>query len=192
MATGLTNTDVTTLAFVALFVLIVARRAYGMIRGSPVRPERMFAFAALFAAILVLVLATSLTQLPLWTYGLDALVAVAATAAATVAVQKRVVLEWRNGQWYYRLGVGILVLYLVLFVARLALDTLVLGVDPFASMPPSVGSLSSVDGKIVAIINGLFAASTGLLVGRTVGVYLEYRKRLAAGPPARVASALPP
>lgn len=188
----LTNADATTLVFVAIFALLIGRRVVLMVRGAPVRPERMFAFALLFVAIFVLVIATSITQLPLWTYGLDAIVAAAAGVAATIGVRQRVVFEFRHGLWYYKLGVGILVLYLVLFVARLALDAVVLGVDPFASMPPSVGSLTSLDGKTVAIINGLFAVSTGLLVGRTVGVYLEYRKRLAEGPPRTVAPTLPP
>ena len=187
-----TNADLTTLVFVAIFALLIGRRVVLMVRGAPVRPERMFAFAMLFVAIFVLVIATSITQLPLWTYGLDAIAAVAAGVSATIGVRQRVVLEFRNGLWYYKLGVGILVLYLALFVARLALDAVVLGVDPFAGMPPSVGPLSSLAGKTVAIINGLFAVSTGLLVGRTVGVYLEYRKRLAEGPPPAVTPVLPP
>jgi hypothetical protein len=192
MTTGLTNSDLTTLVFVALFVLLIGRRVVMMVRGAPVRPERMFAFAILFTALLILVLGTSLSQLPLWTFGLDAIAAVAAAVSATIGVRRRVVFELRNGVWYYRVGVGILILYLALFVTRLALDAVVLGVDPFALMPPSAGSLTSVAGKTVAIINGLFAVSTGLLVGRTIGIYLEYRKRLAEGPSPATASPLPP
>jgi hypothetical protein len=190
MSTGLSNTDVTTLVFVALIVLVVARRVVGMVRGVPVRPERMFAFAALYSGLFVLVIASSYAQLPAWSYAIDAAVAVVAAFAATLAVQQRVVVEWRDGQWYYRLGMAIPVLYLTLFVVRIALELLVLGVSPFA--PPSTTPLSGTAEVTLAVIDALFAFSTGLLVGRTLGVYLEYRKLSRAGPPKPASSPLPP
>ncbi|MCI4324631.1 MAG: hypothetical protein L3K00_01915 [Thermoplasmata archaeon] len=189
---SLSTNDVTSLVIVALFVVIVGRRIVWMVRGAPVRPERMFAVAGLYTAIFVLVIATSLSQLPLWSYAVDGAVAVVAAIGATIVVQERVVIEWRNDRWYYRLGVAIPVLYLVLFVARLALDFVVLGVDPFAFASPSTAPLSGIDLVTVAVVDALFAFSTGLLVGRTTGVYLEYRKKVAAGPPTPAAPPLPP
>jgi hypothetical protein len=183
MTVALTNSDVTTLVFVAIFALLLGRRIVAMVRGTPVRPERMFAFAALFAAVFVLVLLTSASQLPPWTYAVDAAIAVVSTVGSAVIVRRRVVMEWRDGRWFYRLGAVIPALYLGLFALRLALDTVVLGVNPFGGAPGSPVPLSGTALLTVVVIDVLFAFSTGLLVGRTIGVYLRYREKLAAGPP---------
>jgi hypothetical protein len=192
MAVSLSSSDATSLVLVALFVLIVGRRMVLMLRGAPIRPERMFAFAGIYTVLFLVVIATSLSQLPLWSYAIDGAVAVVAAVGATFVVQGRVVIEWRNEQWYYKLGIAIPLVYLVLFVARLGLDVAVLGINPFDFAPPSTAPLSGIDLVTVAVVDALFAFSTGLLVGRTAGVYLEYKKKVAAGPPTPSAEPLPP
>jgi hypothetical protein len=192
MVVTLTSADIPDIVLVALFVVLVGRRMVGMVRGAPVRPERMFAIAGLYVALFVLVIATSLSQLPLWSYAVDGVVAVVTALRATVVVQDRVVMEWRNDRWYYRLGLAIPVLYLVLFVARLALDIFVVGINPFDFAPPSSAPLTGIDLVTVAVVDALFAFSTGLLVGRTCGVYLEYKKKVAEGPPSPTGQPLPP
>jgi hypothetical protein len=177
------GSDATSIVIVAVIVLILVRRVIGMVRGAPVRPARMFAITALFVALLAFTLLLSFSQLPIWTYGVDVVVLLVAAAIASQWVRRQVVMEWKNGEWTYRLGVLIPVVYLVLFVVRLTLDLVVLGVNPFAGTPPGTTPLSGQALLVVAVVDALFAFSTGLLVGRTVGVYLEYEARLQAGPP---------
>ena len=172
-AATLSGADATSVVLFAIIVLIIVRRVIGMVRGSAVRPARMFAVAALLAGLLVITLLLSYGQLPVWTYGVDVAVLVGASVLATGWVRRRVVLDWKDGAWTYRLGPLLPVVYLVLFVVRLALDLVVLGINPFAGTPPSATPLTGTTLGIVAVVDALFAFSTGLLVGRTVGVYLE-------------------
>ena len=189
--TTLSANDASTIVIVAIIVVVIARRVVGMVRGAPVSPPRLFGFAILFGFLFVVGIFSTLSQLPVWTYGLDAAVVVVASVLATWYVQRIVVIEWRNGAWYYRLGVVIPVVYIALFATRLALDAVVLGIDPFA--PPMGGPvLTGTKLGLVTVVDALFAFSTGLLVGRSVGVYLEYKKKAAAGPPPASATAPPP
>jgi len=190
-AEALSGADATSVVLFAIIVLIIVRRVIGMVRGSAVRPARMFAVAALLVGLLAFTLLLSNGQLPVWAYAVDAAVLVVASVLATGWVRRRVVLDWKDGAWTYRLGPLLPVVYLVLFVVRLTLDIVVLGTNPFAGTPPSPAPLTGYTLGIVAVVDALFAFSTGLLVGRTVGVYLEYRARSAAGPPSP-AGAPPP
>src|SRR5579863_8590107 len=110
------GSDATSIVIVAVIVLILVRRVIGMVRGAPVRPARMFAITALFVALLAFTLLLSFSQLPIWTYGVDVVVLLVAAAIASQWVRRQVVMEWKNGEWTYRLGVLIPVVYLVLFV----------------------------------------------------------------------------
>jgi hypothetical protein len=197
MAFTLSGADESALVFLALIVLIIGRRVAMMVRGAPVRTERILATAVLFSALFVLVLAESYFQVPWWTYAIDAAV-LAVTIVLTIGyVRRHVVFEQRDGAWYYRLHPVIVVAYLVLFVVRLALDLVVLGINPFA--PPTSGpALAGTTLVLVAVVDALFSLSTGLLIGRSVGVVLEYRAKTAAGtlptpppPPPPAASPLP-
>lgn len=180
---NLSSADETTLVILALFIVLIGRRIVGMVRGAPARPARLAGFAVLFSALFVFTIAFSFFVVPLWTYALDAAVAAAAALGATWYVRRHVVFDWRNGEWYYRLHILIPALYLVLFAVRLVLDALVLGVNPFGAPPSTRVVLSGASLLTLVAVDGLFAFSTGLLVGRSAGVILEHRKKLAEGPP---------
>ena len=184
-------TGIATIAVVALIVVFIARRIVGMIRGAPVSPARLFGFAVLFSFLFVVGIASTISQLPVWTYAIDGAVVVVASIVSTWYVQRIVVIEWRNGTWYYRLGAVIPIVYIVLFATRLALDEVVLGVDPFAA-PTGGPVLTGTKLLVVTVVDALFAFSTGLLIGRSVGVYLEYKKKAAEGPPPASPAAPPP
>jgi hypothetical protein len=192
MTVVLSSADIGPIVLVALLVVIIGRRVVMMVRGTPVRPARMFTIAAFYVALFAVTIVASYTQLPLWTYGLDAVVVVLAGIGTTLWVRRLVVVEWKNGVWMYRLGAVIPAVYLTLFVVRLGIDLFVLGVNPFDFTLPSTAPLSGLPLILVVVVNALFAFSTGLLVGRTTGVYLEYRTLSAAGPPPGGAAAAPP
>jgi hypothetical protein len=179
---ALSSANASTLVILALIVLLIGRRIVLMVRGAPVRPFQMFAIAALLVALFAFALAFSFSELPAWTYAVDGVILVVATVLATRWVRRRVVLQWVRGAWTYRLGALIPAVYLVLFVVRLALEFLGLGGNPFAGSPPGTAPLAGLALVVVTVVNALFAFSTGLLAGRTVGVYLEYRKLPAGGP----------
>ncbi|MCI4326183.1 MAG: hypothetical protein L3K16_00885 [Thermoplasmata archaeon] len=184
MAVSLNSSDAGPIVLLILIAVIIGRRVVLMVRGTQVRPGRMFAIAAFYVALFGLTIASSFNELPVWTYVVDIAVVVAASIGATVLVQKRVVVEWKDGMWMYRLGALIPAIYLTLFVVRLALDLFVLNVNPFDfTTLPSPAPLTGTPLVIVVLVDVLFAFSTGLLVGRTLGVYLEYRKFAKAGPP---------
>jgi hypothetical protein len=81
--------------------------------------------------------------------------------------------------------------YLALLLVRLILDVVVLGVNPFAGAPPGTAPLTGTALLLLAFVDALFGLSTGLLMGRTVGVYLEYRSKPSGGPPAGTNPPLP-
>ncbi|HKV89654.1 MAG TPA: hypothetical protein VJQ43_00455 [Thermoplasmata archaeon] len=177
----ISGSDVVTIVIVAVFAVLIGRRLIGMVLGTPVRTARLVGFAVVFTLLFVVVLAESFAQIPVWTYGLDAAIVVVASVTATRYVRRHVVLEWRNGEWYYRLRPIIPAAYLVLFGLRLALDAIVLGIDPFRGPPPNSPMLTGTTLLVVLLVDALFSASTGLLVGRSAGVILEHRQRSLGG-----------
>ncbi|MGI0140982.1 MAG: hypothetical protein ACREBT_07580 [Thermoplasmata archaeon] len=81
------------------------------------------------------------------------------------------IIERAPGEWVYLLGPLVPILYLALFLTRLSLDFIVLNVSPFTFTLTSSGLTPSA----AATLDLLFAVSTGLVVGRTIGVYRAYR-----------------
>jgi hypothetical protein len=176
MGFALTSSDEGTIVLLVFVGLIVVRRVFMMVQGTAVRPGRIVGVAVLFTALFVLVLASSYFQVPWWSFVLDGAVLVVAAIATTAYVREHVVFEWRNGQWYYKLHPIIIGAYLLLFVVRLAIDLVVLNINPVA--PPTTGPmLTGTTLLLVAAVDALFGLSTGLLIGRSVGVYLEYEKK---------------
>ncbi|MHB8352543.1 MAG: hypothetical protein ACYDFT_07665, partial [Thermoplasmata archaeon] len=72
-------------------------------------------------------------------------------------------------------------LYLALFAVRLLLDLLILGINPFggATLP---ATLTPATLAVVVGVDTLYAVSTGLVVGRSVGVYRAFQRKKAAAP----------
>ena len=166
----------------AILVLVVvaflfARRVVSSYRGAPVSTGRLVGYAAFVLVVFAFTVLSGLFFLPWWSVPIDACVVVVAALLGARHVARTVVLEERSpGTWYFRLGVAIPVVYLVLFVARIVIDLVVLNYDPFTGPP----SFTSVSGPIAALLVGvdaLFALSAGLVVGRTVGVLRAVRAR---------------
>ena len=171
----------TSLILVAIVVFVFVRRILASLRGTRLSEGRLFGYAVLVGAIFVLTTFAGITILPWYSFVLDAAVGAGLAVVSYLHVQQRVVIE-RVGpdRWIYRLGPLIPILYLVLFVIRLGLDLVVLNIQPFgtSALP---ASLSPTTIAVFLIVDVLFAASTGLSIGRSVGVYREWQ-RLRAEP----------
>lgn len=174
----------TTIIVVVIIVLILLRRTISMIRGAAVSPVRLFGYAALYGLIFVGTIAAGAAEIPWYFLALDAGVVVVATILATRYVRDHVVLEQRPpaGQWFYKLHPWIPITYLGLFLLRIGVAFWLLGPSAFDFGSPTP-SLSGTQLGILEVVDVLFAGSTGLLFGRSVGVYLAYQRRLAQQPP---------
>jgi hypothetical protein len=196
MASGSSSLE-PALIVLGLLVLLMARRTYLMVRGAPVRPGRLAVFAAFYVGLFVLTLAATSVGTPWYLYALDGAILLAASGLATGYVRDHVHLERRPPaqEWYYRLHPWVPLSYMVLFVSRIAIALWVLGpsaigfaVAPAVSLPPGAALL-------LDVVDALFGLSTGILVGRSVGVYLAYesavaRERASTGRP--LATGVPP
>jgi hypothetical protein len=179
------SSDVSTAAILlVLIVAILARRTYLLMRGARYSPGRLFGFTGfyvlLFALLAVPTIFAAVSSWGVYGWLLIAAYAVVPAAAAVVAVPyvRRIVRfeERGSGQWYYSLPWHIPVLYLSLFVVRFVLEILLFGpafVTSFA-LPASIptGAL-----LVLAGVDLLFGLSTGILVGRSVGVYRAFSSR---------------
>ena len=77
--------------------------------------------------------------------------------------------------WHYRLRAWVPLTYLALFVVRIGVAFWVLGPSALSFAPAPPVALSFAQELLLWMVDALFAVSTGLLVGRSVGVWLEYR-----------------
>ncbi len=177
------------LLILALIVFVFVRRTYAMIRGMRLSVGRLVGYGIVYTGLFVLTIALSAGSTPWYYFVVDAaLLAVAALLAASY-VREHVVLERRppDGAWYYRLHPWIPITYILLFVVRVGISLAVLGPDAFDLGPTTSTALTSGEVLLLQVVDALFAISTGFLVGRSAGVYLAYRRRLAgeaAAPPA--------
>jgi len=164
-----------------LFVAIIARRTYAMITGARYSAGRLFAFTGFYVLLFAaLAFPTLYAAAHAWGgYGellLAPYVAVPVIAAAVAApyVRRIVRFEERDGgTWYYQLPWLVPVLYLVLFVVRFVLEILIFGL----SVVTSFFLPTSLPPGLVLLLVGvdlLFGVSTGLLTGRSIGVYRGY------------------
>jgi len=184
------------LLLLVFLVLILARRTYLMVQGSRFSVGRLVAFAGLYI-LLFAALAFSTLYSAVGTWGSDAYLLLVAYAALPVAagflaapyVRRVVRFELRDdGQWYYRLSWHVPVLYLSLFLARIVAEVAVFGLAGLVvtfppPAPPSVGAL-----EVLVAVDLLLGLSLGLLVGRSIGVYLAHgdltsREASPPGPP---------
>jgi hypothetical protein len=175
-----------------LFVLILARRTYAQITGARFSAGRLFGFTGFYVLLFVaLAFPTLYAAVDAW--GIDGalllvpyvVVPLAAAWVATPYVRRIVRFEQRDGgAWYYRLPWIVPVLYLVLFIVRFGAEILIFGL----AVVSSFFAPSSVPAGLIFLLVGidlLFGASTGLLIGRSVGVYrahVDLLHRTAATP----------
>ena len=181
------------LLVLALLVFFVVRRTLRVLRGAVYSAARLFAFAGFALAVFALFGSTTLyAAFGTWgpiAWGL--LAPYGATVGTTVLlteprVREDVRFETRGaGEVYYRLSWLVPVLYLVLFIARLAVELLVLGIAPFGTV--SFPSTLPTPLLVTSIaFDLLYAVSVGLLLARATGVRRAYLRAYPAAraPPA--------
>ena len=170
-----------------ILVLILVRRTYRQIQGAPFSAGRLFGFAAVYVLLFgVLAAGTLFAAMDSWgsaAYGLlvpYGAIPIGAAVFAAPYVQRIVRFEHReDGQWYYRLSWHIPVLYLVLFLTRVAAEIVAFGPSTLiVSFPPPVPP-SLVMLYVLIAVDLLFGVSLGLLLGRGIGVYRAHREVLA-------------
>jgi hypothetical protein len=164
----------------AVFALIVGRRVVRMVQGAPLSIGRLMAFAAVYLALCALALGADLLIEPWWVGLVDAALIVGIALSLPSAIESSVsVYRGPGGGWYFKMGVWVPVVYLALFITRIVIEIGVLGIDPFAYSPFSV-TFSTEQLTLLAIVDGLFAVSTGLLVARSVAVYRSFHRAQAS------------
>ena len=180
--TSLSSQDLSAIVVALLFVLLITRRMLRAVRGAPLSLPRLFGVAGLYVVLFLLLTLEELLYLPYYLPVVDVAVLAAVAALVVPFVQRRVVV-YRDpaAGWSYRLGAVIPALYVSLFAARLVIDVAVLGIDPFFTSPTTL-ELSSSTTALLATVDALYAASTGLLVARTVAIYRAYRAAEATPP----------
>jgi len=168
--------------FLVLIVVIIGRRAVRLVQGTPYSTGRIFGFTGVYVLLFVALAASTLAA-AVGAWGIDALFLVApygavVAAAALVAipyVRRIVKFEHRGpGDLYYRLPPFVPALYLVLFALRFAIELVLFGPSVVTSFSPPTSIPSGFILTLVAV-DLLFGASTGLLLGRSIGVYEAHR-----------------
>lgn len=163
-------------AVLAIFVLLIVRRAVRLVRGARYSPGRWFAVTGLSLFLFGLFgFSTLSAAAALWGPAAWALASVyggVVLGTALVArpyVRRIVRFESRGpGIWFYRLPWLVPGLYLVLFLVRLSAAIVIFGVSAATSFVVTALPESLV--LVLLAIDLLFGASVGLLTGRAIGV----------------------
>ncbi|HTT34256.1 MAG TPA: hypothetical protein VMH78_00050 [Thermoplasmata archaeon] len=172
--------------FAALIAFVVIRRTIGLLRGAPYAPSRLFVFAGVATALYAVFAATTI-DLAVATWGPIGLALVAPYAAATLAtawitaphVDAVARFERRGeGRPYYRLPWLVPVTYLVLFIARFAIEIVLFGGVDTTGFGPS-GGVATPLLLVIAAFDLLYGASVGLLFGRAFGIRRAYERFVA-------------
>jgi hypothetical protein len=181
------------LLFLALIVTIGLARSIRIARGTPASPIRLASYAGIWLFLFLLVAIAGVAPLPIWYLGVEAALAIGAGIFAAYYVRGVAEIFHNDaGVLSYRLGFALPAVYLALLVVRLSVDLAVLGEDPFAQPPVTApASVTLVTLALVALVDALFAFSTGLLVGRSAGVYWALKDHEKKETAARSGSPLP-
>ena len=149
------------------------------------QPGRLFGFAAFYTALFALTLALAVAITPWYYFALDAAILLVAALLSVGYIRDHVRFERRSpgDVRYYRLHPWVPIAYIVLFVTRIGVSLWVLGPSAFEFVASSTVSLSVFDQFLLQLVDALFGVSTGLLIARSVGVYLAYERERAKGAP---------
>lgn len=141
--------------------------------GARVRPAWLLAWSAFAVGSLLVVEREGWLRLPPWFTLLDFAVLGAALALTLRRVGRRIAMRPAlGGWWFYRLGFTVPALWMALLAAQLAIGFVVFGDAGLPSGPASAAS-----GLALAAGEALFAATTGIVAGRYLGIYGEVRRR---------------
>jgi hypothetical protein len=172
--TSYTTAELTAIFIQVVIALLIVRRSYRMTQGVPYSATRLIALPIL---ILILWGASELESILLTPWALPYLVALdlailVGTALAFAGVAQRMTQVYRgpSGSWSYRIGFSLAALFLVAFVLRLAVAVALFPSSLEFGSPPG-GSPPVAQQVVLAVIDGLFSMSAGLLVGRSIGVH---------------------
>jgi hypothetical protein len=166
-----------------IIILLVARRAYLMYRGVAYSPQRLYLMMALYGFLVAITLAETFSLFP-WYATVADLAIVAVTAwLFTGHAASTVIFEGPPGARKYRLPITLVLVYLVLFGIRLALEAGYFPTLIETGVAPAAGTISTFAYVALAVVDALFAFSAGLLIGRSLGV-IRAHDRLPGEPPA--------
>jgi hypothetical protein len=193
MTLVITSTELYGYAFVALFGLIVLRRAYRLTQGVRATSGRLIVlpvlytlvFAGLVGAVVYGAAGSSLASEVYLSFGVDIALLVAGVFVAFAYTQRHVDLYRKAGAtgWSYRINAHLPLLYVVLFFVRTGLEAAFLGLSPFsAPTPTGLLSLSPLSLYVLFLVDALWGLSTGFLVGRNAGVYHVWQQKLREAP----------
>jgi hypothetical protein len=197
---SLSSSAIVVLAIQILIVLLILRRQILIYQGTPVSGARIALGAGLILFLFALieltgyaVLGSAFPNLGWAVLGNVAIVAVASFAFARVAERQARVWKDPRGFWMYQMGLGPAILYVGLYFARLGLE--------FAFFPSllqfQTGGVSSqttvLQLVILEVVAALVAISSGILVGRGIGVYrrVQQLERSSPAPPPLVSQSPP-
>ncbi|HTT15534.1 MAG TPA: hypothetical protein VMG81_07180 [Thermoplasmata archaeon] len=177
--------------FVAVFGLLVLRRAYRMTQGTPLRSSTILVmpvfylliYSAEIAVFLFAGAGTSLANVAYAFLAADLVLLVVGALLAYAWVGRHVELYRPEGsqRLYYRLNPLLPVVYVVLFFVRVGLAAAFLGETPFAI--PSTSSIAGLSFSLFLLlgaIDALWGLSTGFLIGRNISVYHHGQRHEAA------------
>ncbi|HTW39986.1 MAG TPA: hypothetical protein VMF04_03930 [Thermoplasmata archaeon] len=198
MSVQISQATIAAYAFVAIFGLIILRRAYLVTHGTRATVGRLLVlpvfyiliFAGLMVAVLYGAVGSSVADQVYAAFGVDIALLLAGSFVAYGYAQRRVHLYRDPGatDWNYRLNSLLPVIYVVLFFARTGLETAFLGISPFDV--PSAAQLASTSLwtlYVLFAVDAMWGLSTGFLVGRNAAVYNSWQRKLAeatgASPP---------
>jgi hypothetical protein len=201
MNLSISQTTIASYLFVALLGVIILRRAFLLTHGVRATAGRLIALPVVYVALYAVELAAigfagvgSSVSAPLYvSFAVDALLVVVGTFAAYRYTLQHLTIYRAAGEtdWSYRLSALLPVIYVVLFVARVAIETVLLSETPFAvPTTQALTGISAVALYSLFAVDALWGVSTGFLVGRNAAVYHEWQDR-RKGPTASAGTSLP-
>jgi hypothetical protein len=165
-----------------LILLFVARRAYQMYNGVAYSSARLYVTMVLYAFLLVVTLAESFVLFPWYAPIGDVVIVAVAAWWFTGHAASTVVFETTpTGGRQYRLPMTLVLVYIVLFGIRLAIEFVYFPTLLTEGVAPAAGSISTIALIALATVDALFSFSTGLLFGRSLGV-IQAHDRLPPAP----------
>lgn len=158
--------------FIAVIILIVARRIYRNVTGVKASHARIVGWTVFYFVFSGFIISTSFLEgVPLYYAALD-VGALAAGAYISHRVSRGRLKFWkRDGGVYYTGGIVIYLVYVVGLVLRLGIEYAFVGPSAFAFAPISGITQTAVLG--LAAADSLFSFGYGLLVGRNIRVYSD-------------------
>lgn len=161
-----------------VIVLFIVRRSYAMSQGVPFSVRRLAVAPGL---ILILWTLSELESILLTPWAVPYLVTVDVTIVivATLAFSRITegmteVKQGASGEWSFRIGISIAMLYLGVFLVRLTLTVILFPSSlEFGSTP---GGFPPLPQQIaLGVIDAIYSVSTGLLLGRSMGIARKVR-----------------